>query len=58
MEISEKVLAAVKEAAPEGFLSCAAAQKLALELGVSCQMIGSAADHLEIKIHSCQLGCF
>lgn len=58
MEIPEKVLIAVKEAAHEGRLSCAAAQKLAVDLGVSYQIVGAAANQLEIKIHSCQLGCF
>jgi len=58
MIISEKVLTAVAAAAQEKKISCADAQKLAGELGVEFQVVGAAANQLDIKIHSCQLGCF
>jgi len=57
-KIPEKVLAAVKAAAPEGRLNCADAHELAGKLGVEFLMIGKAADELKIRIKNCQLGCF
>jgi len=57
-KISEKVLEAVKLAAPEGRISCADAHALARKLGVELILIGKAADELKIKIRNCQLGCF
>ncbi|WP_418791663.1 hypothetical protein [Phosphitispora sp. TUW77] len=56
--IPDKVLEAVKDAAPEGRLSCADAHALAKRLDVELLIIGKAADELKIKIKSCQLGCF
>ena len=57
-KIPEKVLQAVKEAAPEARLSCADAHALAEKLGVEPAVIGQAADELKIKIKNCRLGCF
>ncbi len=57
-EIPVRVLEAVKEAAPEGRISCADAHELAKRLGVELLLIGKAADELKIKIKNCQLGCF
>lgn len=55
---TENVLQAVKEAAPEGWINCADARKLAGKLGVELAVIGKACDELNIKIKNCQLGCF
>ena len=57
-KVSEQVLQAVKEAAPEGRLSCLDAHKLAGKLGVELLIIGRACDELNIRIKNCQLGCF
>ena len=57
-KIPDKVLEAVKEAAPEGRLSCADAHDLAKRLNVELLMVGKAADELKIKLKNCQLGCF
>ncbi|PKM83441.1 MAG: hypothetical protein CVU89_00945 [Firmicutes bacterium HGW-Firmicutes-14] len=57
-KISPEILEAVKEAAPEGRLSCAAAHDLAEKLKVDPLIIGKAADELKIKIKNCRLGCF
>jgi len=57
-ELSEQILKAVKELSPDGKMTCAAARKLAEELKVPYNVIGSAADELKIKIQSCDLGCF
>ncbi|MGI9952298.1 hypothetical protein V3F56_08040 [Moorellaceae bacterium AZ2] len=56
----EEIFEAVKEAAArhEGKLPCAVAQELARKLGVPMLTIGQAANELQIKISSCQLGCF
>lgn len=57
-KIPANVLEAVKNAAPDGKISCAAAHSLAAQLGVEILLIGKAADELKIKINNCQLGCF
>lgn len=48
----------IRAAAPEGRISCAAAFRLAEELGISRKEMGSLLNELRIKIIQCQLGCF
>ena len=48
----------LQAAADEGRLSCAVAQGIADDLGVSYKDVGKAADNLKLKIRDCQLGCF
>jgi hypothetical protein len=57
-KIPVEVLEAVKKAAPEGRLTCAAAHELAKKLGVDPCLIGQAANATKVKIKKCQLGCF
>ncbi len=57
-DIPENVIEAVRKAAVNGKISCAAAHKIAAELKVSPRVVGEAADKLNIKIKACQLGCF
>lgn len=57
-EVSREVLEAVKKAAPEGFITCPRARKLAEELGVPPRAVGDACNVLKIKIKGCELGCF
>lgn len=52
--VREKVLALARD----GQLPCAAALRLATELGVTPQAVGQAADAAGVKIIACQLGCF
>jgi hypothetical protein len=54
----EEVRAIIKAAAPEGRIACAAAFRLAEELGLSRLNLGEFLDELKIKIIQCQLGCF
>ena len=54
----EDVKARIKAAAPEGKLACAAAFRLAEELGLSRHDLGELLNELKIKIMQCQLGCF
>jgi len=42
----------------EGMLSCAAAFRVAEELGLDPLMVGQAADELGIRLNRCQLGLF
>jgi hypothetical protein len=42
----------------DGRISCRAAMAIAAEAGVPSSTIGRLLDELDIKIHSCQLGCF
>ncbi len=52
------IKARIQAAAPEGKIPCAAAFKLAEELGISRSRLGELLNELRIKIVSCQLGCF
>ncbi|MBI4684264.1 MAG: hypothetical protein HY755_03580 [Nitrospirae bacterium] len=48
----------VKKKAVRGKISCSNARMVAESLGVSYKTVGKAADRLNIKIITCQLGCF
>jgi len=54
----EDIKARIKAAAPEGKIACAAAFRLAEELGLSRHDLGELLNELKIKIIQCQLGCF
>ncbi|MEJ5330622.1 MAG: hypothetical protein WHT07_10770 [Desulfobaccales bacterium] len=54
----EEMAAKIRAAAPQGKITCAAAFKLADELGVSRAELGHLLNELKIKIINCQLGCF
>ncbi len=56
--ISETVAEQIKGYLVNGRLPCAVAFKLGRELGFSLKEIGDVASRLEIKMVSCQLGCF
>lgn len=43
---------------PEGMLSCAAAFRIAEELGAEPLAVGRTADEMEIRLNRCQLGLF
>jgi hypothetical protein len=58
MSQEEEVKARIMAAAPEGKLACAAAFRLAEELGLSRHDLGELLNELKIKIAHCQLGCF
>ncbi len=53
-EIAEKL----KEAAKEGKITCAMAQKIAIENKVPMKRVGDLLNQMKIKITQCQLGCF
>ncbi len=54
----EDVKTRIRTAVPEGKIPCAAAFRLAEELGISRKEMGSLLNDLKIKIIQCQLGCF
>jgi hypothetical protein len=54
----EDLKATIQAAAPQGKIPCAAAFKLAEELGLSRSELGQLLNELRIKIINCQLGCF
>ncbi len=54
----EEVKNRIRAAAPEGNIPCAAAFRLAEELGISRKDLGNLLNELRIKIIQCQLGCF
>lgn len=55
MEDIKKVL---KEMAPQGKIPCVMAFKIAREHDCSIADVGKLCNEMEIKIISCQLGCF
>ncbi len=55
---NEDVKTKIRAAAPEGKIACAAAFRLADELGISRKELGNLLNELRIKIIQCQLGCF
>jgi len=56
--VEEDLKAKIKAAAPTGKIPCAAAFRLAEELGLSRNDLGELLNELRIKIIQCQLGCF
>jgi hypothetical protein len=54
----EELTQKIRAAAPEGKIPCAAAFKLAQDLGISRPEMGELLNELKIKITHCQLGCF
>ena len=52
------IVTAVRERAREGVLRCAAAFRIAEELGVSPLAVGETADAMEVRLVRCQLGLF
>jgi hypothetical protein len=54
----DELKARIRAAAPEGKIPCAAAFKLAQEVGISRKEMGELLNELHIKITQCQLGCF
>jgi hypothetical protein len=54
----EEITAKLKEAAKDGKISCATAQKIAMENKIPMKQVGDLLNKMKIKIHQCQLGCF
>jgi hypothetical protein len=48
----------IKTSLVDGRLPCAVAFGIAKKLKVSPRQVGDAANDMQIKIASCQLGCF
>jgi hypothetical protein len=57
-ELVTAVLARAKETEGRKSLTCAEALTIAAELDVEAVQIGRICDQQEIRIRSCQLGCF
>jgi hypothetical protein len=56
--MKEKLKEEIMKKAVDRKLPCAAARKMAEDLGLPYSEVGAAADELGIKIKNCQLGCF
>jgi hypothetical protein len=56
--IKDEIAAKLKEAAGEGKITCAMAQKIALENKIRMKQVGEILNQMKIKIIQCQLGCF
>jgi hypothetical protein len=56
--VDKEIAEAIQEQAREGMLSCAAAFRIAKDLGVTPLAVGRAADALDVRLERCQLGLF
>lgn len=56
--VKPEITEAVKQKASDGAISCAAAHKIAVDLGVPPEEIGVGIDLLELRIAKCQLGLY
>lgn len=56
--MKEKLTQEIMKKAIDKKLPCAAARKIAEDLGIPYSEVGAAADELGVKIKNCQLGCF
>ncbi len=54
----EEIINKLKEAAREGKITCALAQKIAIDNKMPMKQVGDLLNKLKIKIIQCQLGCF
>ena len=57
-EADDRIAEAVRVAAPDGRVSCAAAHRIAADLDVRPSEVGRTLDLLEFRIAKCQLGLF
>ena len=57
-KLNPRVAKAVKKEAADDKITCAAAHKIASELGISPSDVGVTIDLLEIRINKCQLGLY
>lgn len=48
----------IRNASKDGRITCAVLRKLSEETGTSYALAGKIADKLDIRIKSCDLGCF
>ena len=56
--VPDDVTAALRSAAPEGQIACAALWQIAEDQGLPRLAIACAAESLGLRISPCQLGCF
>ncbi len=54
----KEIISLLNQRAVDGKITCGAARKIAEELNVSYNEVGTAATDLKIKIRNCELGCF
>ncbi len=56
--MNEKIAAAIRERAPEGYLSCGNAFRIAEALSTKPLAVGETANEMDVQIVHCQLGLF
>lgn len=56
--MNEELREKLEELSKDGRIECAAARKLAEDLGLKYDDVGKAANEIKIRIMSCELGCF
>ena len=56
--MSKEIEAEIKASLVDGKLPCATAFQIAKKLSVAPKQVGDTANEIDIKIATCQLGCF
>lgn len=56
--IDQELRDRVNQSLVAGKLPCAVALRLAADMGLKPKEIGAAANEMDVKIATCQLGCF
>ncbi|HET89841.1 MAG TPA: hypothetical protein ENN99_03750 [Chloroflexi bacterium] len=56
--MDERIAQAIQKRTPEGMLGCAAAFRIAEDLGVTPRAVGQTADELNVRLTGCQLRLF
>ncbi len=56
--MTKELYGKIKASLVNGKLPCAGAFKIAKQLNVSTKEVGEVCNKLNLKISSCQLGCF
>jgi len=54
----QKIIETIQKASLRNRLSCEKAHELSVQLSIPLKEIGDICNELNIKISSCQLGCF
>lgn len=56
--MSKEIEAEITASLVDGKLPCAVAFQIAKKLGVAPKAVGDTANEIDVKIATCQLGCF
>jgi hypothetical protein len=56
--MTDGLIEKIKAVSQEGKITCAAAQQFARDNGIAMNNMNSLLNYVQLKVKSCQLGCF